>query len=439
MRRQIGAGSLAITSDSTRALVVAIAIVLVAATARAQFAQYIPPGSLGLQQPPTKERLEAAMEGAQFRLGPMRLATWFALENVNWVNNVYGTATDQKSDFTATVSMGLHGYIPSGRKLVFAFYALPEYVSWKDLDYLRSWNGRYGVGLFGYFSRATVELQAGDWRTQQLYSSEDQIPVNVKDRRASATVEVRLLGSLSVFGTGMEERWRYEDQTADLAVGGAFSVSDRNEQRVGGGLRYRFSEEVSIGLGYEQFTTDFLHQAGDRSNSGGGPHFEIEARGNHLSASGSVDSLSLKGRSGSEFGRFERTAGQFQVGWKPGAKLEWQAYGGRTISYTLVDVNPYYLDERWGAGVQSPIGWRGNWRVFWEKGRDEYPPVSGAIARTDDFRSYGVAMDFKLWRRSALGLGGSRTDYTSDLPGYDRSITRFQVTLRLSGGGNRWW
>jgi opacity protein-like surface antigen len=412
---------------------------LVAATARAQFAQYIPPGSLGLQELPTKERLEAAMEGAQFRLGPVRLATWFALENVNWVNNVYGTATDQKSDFTGTVSMGLHGYIPSGGKLVFAFYALPEYVWWRDLAYLRSWNGRYGVGLFGYFSRVTVELQAGDWRTQEFYSSEDQIPVNVKDRHASATVDVRLLGNLSVFGTARGERWRYEDQSADLAVGGAFSISDRNEQRVGGGLRYRFSERVSIGLGYEQFTTDFQHEVGDRSNSGGGPHFEIEARGKHLWASGSADSLSLEGRDGSEFGRLERTAGQLQIGWKPGAKLEWQAYGGRTISYTLVDLNPYYVDERWGVGVQSPFGWRGTGRVFWEKGQDEYPPVAGGIARTDDFKSYGLAVEFKLWRKSAFALGGSRTDYTSTLPGYERSITRFQATVRLSGGGNRWW
>jgi hypothetical protein len=413
---------------------------LLAGAARAQFEQYIGPGSLGIQQLPTKERFETAMEQAPYRLGPLRLGLWFALQDVSWVDNVYGTVVDQKSDFTATASLGVHGYLPAGPKLVFALYALPEYVWWNDLSYLRGWNGKYGLGVFGYFNRVTLELQAGNWQTQQFYSTVNPIPVNVKQQRGAATLEVEVLGRLSVFGTAGEDRWRYDEQSAGALPGEILQLSDRNETLVEGGLRYHFSDSFALAISYEKVTTDFLADVADRSNSGEGRTLELDLRGHHLWAIARVTDLSLRAEGASDFPPFDGTTGQVQVGWKPGGKLEWQAYGGRNISYTLLALQSYYIDERWGLGLQSPLGWRTTGRIFWEQGRDKYPDLIGDGAqRTDDFDGYGLTLSVKLGSGSAVALEGSRTNHTSIVPESNRSITRVLVTLSFAGAGGQWW
>lgn len=389
---------------------------------------------------PTKERLDTAMEDAHFRLGPLRLGLWFALQNVNWVNNVYGTSTDQKSDFTATASLGVHGYVPAGPKLVFALYALPEYAWWRDLTYLRGWNGKYGVGMFGYFNRVTLELQAGDWRTQQFYSTENPIPVDVKEERGAATLEVEVLGRLSMFGTAWGKRWRYEGESEGAVPAEVLQLSDRDERSVGGGLRYRFSEAFGFAIGYEDLTTDFITDAQNRSSSGDGRFVELDLRGNRLWATARATAVALRPQEGSEFASLDTTTGQAQIGFKPGGKLEFQAYGGRSISYSLLALPSYFTDERWGLAVQLPLGWRSNARLFWEQGRNEYPPMTGeSVGRTDDLDGYGAGLIIKMGKGSAVGLEGSRTDYTSVLPEYNRSITRVQVFLSLAGAGGQWW
>ncbi len=426
--------------DSTRTLAIAVAAILLASVAGAQFQQYIAPGSLGVELIPTKERVDTAMKEARFRLGPLRLGLWFALHNVSWVNNVYGTAVDPKSDFTATASLGLHGYLPAGPKLVFALYGLPEYVWWNDLTYLRLWNGRYGAGVFGYFNRVTLEAQASDWRTQEFYSSENTIPVNVRQQRGSAALEVQLLGRLSVFGTAWENRWRYEGEKQGTVPPEILQLSDRNETSLGGGLRYRFSKSVAFAIGYEKLATDFLYDTQDRSSSGDSRFVELELQGRRLWTTARASVLALRPEGRSEFVPLDTTAGRVQIGWRPRGKLEWQLYGGRSISYTLVTVGPYYLDERWGLSLQSPLGWRTTGRIFWERGRDRYARVAGeSVGRTDDVSGYGLGLNIKLGEGSALGLEGARTDYTSILPEFDRSVTRVQVTLSLAGAGGQWW
>ena len=413
---------------------------LLAGMARAQFEQYIGPGSLGIQPVPTKERFENAMQEAPYRLGPLRLGLWFALRDVSWVDNVYGTVVDQKSDFTATASLGVHGYLPAGPKLVFALYALPEYVWWRDLDYLRGWNGKYGVGVFGYFNRVTLEMQAGNWQTQQYYSSVNPVPVNVEQQRGAATLEVEVLGRLSVFGTAGEDRWRYEEQNAGALAGEILQLSDRNETVVEGGLRYRFSGAFALAIGYEKLTTDFVNDEHNRSNSGDGRFVELDLRGHRLWATARVTDVALRPQESSEFASLDTTTGHAQIGWKPGGKLEFQAYGGRSISYTLLALQSYYTDERWGLGVQMPLGWRSTARLFWEQGRNNYPRMTGeSVGRTDDLDGYGASLNLKLGSGSAVGLEASRTDYTSILPEYTRSITRVQVNLSLAGAGGQWW
>jgi hypothetical protein len=375
------------------------------------------------------------MEQARYRLGPLHVSPWFALKDVAYVNNVFGTAADQKADFTATIGAGLHAYLPVGGKVIVGTYLLPEYVWWRDLSTRRVWNGTYGVGVFGYFNRVTLEARAGDSRAQQYASTEFEQPVNVRDQRASASLEVRVLGRFALFGRGSDDRWRYREQDLGTSLGSELLFLDRDEKRVGGGVRYRPSKALAIGVGVERITTEFVRPGRNRSNSGGAPLVELSMEGGHLRVVVDAVKLDLEPEDASTFIPYAGTTGHVQLAWTPRSALELQVYGGRNLVYSISEVGPYYVDERKGVGVSTRIGWRGVARLFWETGRDDYAGVS----RTDDLKSYGAVFDFKLGRWGSFVIDGARTDYASSDVAFDRSVTRVQTSIRLTGSSAQWW
>jgi hypothetical protein len=130
-----------------------------AATARAQYPQYIFPGNLGLPTATTEQTLLKSMGDAPWRLGAVRVQPWLGLRDVAYIDNVFGSADDPQSDLTLTFGAGLKAYLPVGEKVVLAAHILPEYVWWRDNDQLSDWHYRYGAGVFGFFNRMTLEVK----------------------------------------------------------------------------------------------------------------------------------------------------------------------------------------------------------------------------------------------------------------------------------------
>lgn len=423
-----------------RIAVVTLSAALLAGTASAQFVQYTPPGSLAVPQTPTKERLELAMKEARWHWGPLGLAPWLAIKDFRYVDNVFGTTAAQKSDFTATVGVGLHGYAHGGGKMILAFHALPEYVWWQDLAERRVWNGRYGAGLFGYFNRLTLEASAGTSRQQQYASSEIEQPVNLRDDRGRLLVELRVFGKLSLVAAGSADRWRYRERDFSGPLGAALVLLDRDEQRLGGGLRYHLSERSSVGVGLTRLETDFRRPERDRSNSGDAPAFQLELAGARTGANADIIFAALDPTAGSEFVPYDRPLGRVGVYVRPAARLTFRLYGSRNLVYSLEDPSPYYEDERLGLSVDSTLGWRSLLRVYAEQGSNRFVAVPGGVDElTDDVETYGAALSFTLGRGAAVVIDASRSSYTSALPGRGRSITQVQSSIQFTGRGAEWW
>ncbi len=423
-----------------RAVALSLVALLTAWSAGAQFVQYTAPGSLAEEQIPTKERLRTAMEEARYRLGPLVFGPWLALKDVAYVDNVYFTETNKKFDLTATIGVGAHAYLPIGPRMTLGMYALPEYVWWRDLSNRRGWNGAVGTGLFGYFNRITVEVEAGGSRHQQYASSEVEVPVNMEDRRVSAVVEVQVAGKLSLFGRGRVDQWRYTQRGLTTDLENRLILLDRDERSSGGGARFHFTKDTSLGLGAEQVINDFIHPERDRSNSGTAPLAELSLKGGHVRLTASAVFLDLKPRNGSGFVAYKGTTGHFRVAWQPAGKLEMQCYGGRDLAYSIEPATSHYLDERTGIALQSALGWRAVGRVFIEAGHDSYVSEPGAApGRTEDLKAYGATVNLRLTRRATVVLGGDRTDYTSSDGIYDRSVTRVQTSIQVTGGKSQWW
>lgn len=423
-----------------RTAVAAVLVVFSAVSSLAQFVQYTPPGSLAVPQTPTKERLEAAMKEARWHWGPLGLAPWLALKDFRYVENAASAANGTTSDFTATVGMGLHGYLHGGGKTILAFQVQPEYVWWQDLAARRVWNGRYGAGFFGYFNRLTFEASAGASRQQQVASSELEQPVNLRDDRARLLVELRVVGRLSLVAAGSVDQWRYRERDSSGPTGAALVLLDRDEQRVGGGIRYHLSEHSSVGVGLTRLETDFRRPAGDRSSSGDAPVFQLALAGERMGADADVIFAALEPTPGSAFVAYDRPLGRLGLHYRPASRLTLRLYGSRNLVYSVDSRSPYYEDERLGLSVGSSLGWRSLVRVYTEQGSNRYVAVPGSFpGLTDDVETYGASLSFTLGRGAAVVLDGSRSSYTSALSGRGRSITQIQSSIQFTGRGAEWW
>jgi hypothetical protein len=414
----------------------AVAVVAVGSPAGAQFVQYTPPGSLAIQAVPTKVALETAMKDAQWTLGTLRIAPWLGLQDFTYYNDVNPNEPGNQSDYSATIGAGLTLFQPFSPRFTLVAQALPEYVWWKNESGRRLWNGRYGVGVFGYFNRLTLEVNGDKVRQQGYVNDQVQVPVNVQGDKGKALLEVKIFERLSVYGSGEATRWRYRNQ--DLPGAESLSDLDRNETVAGGGLRYEFRPGFSIKAGVQHSKTDFVNSSYDRSNSGDGPTVGIEFKGAHLGLSGTWMRYSLKPTAGSQFTSFDGGTGSGRLSWTVREGLVWSVYESRQLSYGYGSGNPYYLSRRTGLGLQLPLGWRGSALLFAEKGTNDYAGSITSASSNEDVKSYGVQASVRVGRLGALNLGFTRENYdTSD--GGSRAYTRVQGGLSFGGGAPALW
>jgi hypothetical protein len=402
----------------------------------AQFNQYIAPGELGLTRVSTRERIEAAVSESRWRLGPLRVDPWLTVHDVAWVDNVFGTADDEVSDLTATAGAGLKGYLPLGPKTTLALHALPEYVYWQDLAELRQWRGRYGVGLFGYFNRLTVEAEGRLSESQGYLSAELGTRTGFEQETGALRLEVDVAGPLAVFAGASRTVFRYDADP--LAPVGA-SALDRTERVLQGGLRYTLPRGLEIGLGVESSQADFDATAGDRSNSGTGPLLELALDGAKVDLALSAVYRSLEAEQGSSFTELKEVSGDARLAVTPGSRLTVALYGARNLVYSALDEGATFLDERLGASVDMPLGWRTAASAFVESASYQFRTAAGDGDRRDDSLTAGARLRFEVRPAVDLVLGAERTTFDSQLPELDRTVTTLRTGLTVGvGGGNPW-
>lgn len=423
--------------DCMRRLFIVVALGLVlAAPAAAQFTQYFAPGSMAETEDPLEKQIKQAMEQARWHLGPIRLQPWIGLRNLGYIDNVYGTETNKKSDFTASAGAGLRGYLPLGGKTVLFARALPEYVWWKDIENRRTWTGRYSAGGYVFFNRLTVQAYANRLDQQTVINAELETPITHRFDSTALSLDLRFFRRLSVVASGSRNKLRIDTSDLEGGLQQSYEGLERDEDVVRLGLRYTFSENLAITLGGQRSEVEFVQPIFNRSNTGDGVYAVVSFSGARVGVSinGAIYSVEPKG--GSQFTRFESTTGQASVGYRLTERMQWQLYGGRSLVYSIGTTAPYYTDTRLGTNLSTSLGWRATARIYYEKGTFGYPVVgSGTLDR--DYEGYGVGVSAIVFRGVSLGVTASRSNFM--LGNTTRSVTRVQTTLGLAGAGLSWW
>lgn len=407
-----------------------------AAPARAQFTQYFAPGSLGETEDPLRRQIEQAMERARWRVGPIRLEPWIGIRNIGYVNNVYGTSSNQTSDFTVSAGAGLRAYLPVGSKTILFARALPEYVWWKDLDNRRAWTGRYSAGGYVFFNRLTLEGYANRTEQQSYINAEIETPITNRLDSQLVSIELRLLRRLSIVASGSRSELRIDTEGLEPGLAHWYEALERDEDVLRVGLRYTFNENFAITMGGQRSEADFTRAIYDRSNVGDGLYTTVSFTGKRFSLSVNGARYTVEPKRGSQFTTFESTAGQASLGCKLTGRIGWQVYAGRSLVYSITGVTGYYTDTRVGTGLSMSVGRRLGTRVHYEEGTFAYP--GGGSARYDrDYTGWGAGVSTRVLRGASLGVTWTRSEYAT--ASSTTRIDRVQTSLSFAGGGLGWW
>jgi hypothetical protein len=421
-------------------LVTLLAVAL-APEAAGQFAQYTAPGGPGAPATSRRQEIETSLEEARFRLGPVRLAPWFGLSNVSYVNNVLADGGDDDTgDLTATLGAGLMLLVPTGPKTVWTVEGAIEHVYWNDLDERSRTGGRAGAAVFGFYNRLQLELGAGLQETEQYASDElpQRLPFRTEHARGSATVQ--LSRKIDLWGRARAaETTSLADEIDDPRVPD-FGVLDRDETVLAAGLGWSPTDQVRLGLGAERSEVGFAEAARDLSNEGTSPVVTLDLIGNRVELRLQLARRELEPTAGSAFVPFESETGSAQVDLDLSERLDLQLYGRRGLVYSIEPGYGYFTDQRAGATVRMPLGRRLGLSFFAEVGENDYTADDPAIPdRADDVTSYGGNLSFELGKYLSFTVGGRQTDYDSSLPGLDRSVGAIETGLTLRFADSLIW
>lgn len=421
------------TPDLTRTLTQLAVLVSLALPAAAQ---YTSPGA-GLETALSrKESLESGWSEARWRLGAVHVEPWIGLRDVAYVDVVDANAQGVNEDLTATVGAGLTAYLRLGDSFL-AAKALPEYSWWKDLADRRRVIGTYGVGWFGFLSRAEIEI-TGERREDLAYPSIellDRVPQTADRLGAKAKIEIS--GKLGTFLEVAREDLSFDPDDGTGELGSLTPTLDRQSDFRRAGVTFG-DERWSIGVGIQDEETTFDAPINDRSNEGTSWLVRLEGKGNRLGFSIDYTERSLE-PSGPEstFEPVDVPTGEAVITVKAGWRTEWRLYASQSIVYTLASQGASTEDQRTGLGFTIDLGERSKLSGYYEQGRNRFQPL-GDQRREDDLTAYGGYYAMTLGRGLALRLGASRMEIDSPVAGQDREVTAIQAGVSFGAGANTW-
>lgn len=422
-----------------RTTALAAALAAVAPTwAEGQFSQYTQPGtSSPAGAATTKEGMDDALDQARWQAGPLRIAPWIGLRNLSWNDNPAAAPEGQEAegDLSATAGAGLTAYLPTGPDVYWTAHALPEYVWYADQTDRRRLNGRYGAAVFGFFNRLTLEATARRVEALGVISSEAPEQANSREDRLGVGTEVELGFSTSVFARVETGRVRNLLNQEERESGPPLQLLDRDEDRLRAGLRYRPRARWSLAAGMEWTETRVLSEERDLSSSGEAPLVQVTYRGPKFHASAEAVFRTLKPEGDSIFPETDATTFGLQLG-VDGNRLSPTLYARRSLSLAISQGFSHFETEVAGLSAAFDLGHRTGLRAFVEGGRSDFTALSPEVpAREDDLTAFGGEVSFDAGRFLKLHLGGYRSDFDSNLPGQDRTLTVLTtgVSLGLTG------
>ncbi len=390
-------------------------------------AQYTAPGSSvsGAGYPPDEEKLRESLEEARWRLGVIRLEPWIGVRDAAFVTS----SETLDEDVTATFGAGLRGYLKTGRRLIWAAHAMPEYVWWQSNSEKESLNGRYGLGMFAYFNRLDLELSFRRSEKQSFFSSEIQELTTLETDSTRLNMELELAARFFLYGAFSLADIRGEERDV------LFQALDRETESARIGIRYRSPRSWWASAGFEDLEENFAETARPLSHTGQAGVFGLGYEGAKFSLAANLEYRSLEAVEGSSFVELDTTTGIVETLWGLQRSVDLFVYGRRQLGYSVKATSSSILSDR--LGLRLDVQLRGSrLDLVAEVGEDDYQSVAGEPAeRLDDVTSLGASLFFNVRQSFIVKLGVLHTEFDSNIDtgpnNFDRDVTAWTATIQL--------
>ncbi len=408
-----------------------ILILALGAPALAQFVQYTAPGALADVPEDAEERARQQAEDAPWRVGAIRMAPHFNIDNVGYDENVFSSSgtTTRIDDSHATLGAGLAGYLRVGsRSLVSAFVA-PEYFWWQDTEELRQLNVNTGAAWFGSFDRITLTARAFSIERETPLSDEIEAPVQISEDGFDIETTVEITRRLGFFGVASDSKLEHGTDTDQFVDGLAVRSLDRDNRRRVLGLELRGSH-LGLRLGYEATDVDFV-EADSRNNTGDGPAAQLSYQRRRLDVDLTYSDLEIDFVS-PELGERSQSFGTARVALEFRGDTTASVFAAEGLAFAVNSSTGIIESERRGLSLTRGFSSRFDAGLFAEVGTETFVD-SQQPGRVDDLEAIGLRIRFEL--RDDLAITGDFTERTwdSNLDEFDRSTTGIGIGIELGG------
>jgi hypothetical protein len=363
--------------------------------------------------------LEALWRKAPWHFGPLRIQPSLVLSNAGVDSNIYYSGNPIK-DYTLTAGPAVTVYLPIYRKLILSGTASPQYVHYFKTKQERTWNyyltGSAALNLKSVF--LSFDINYSDAR--EHWNTEIDIRPRRKEDGLGGSFLVQTSRRTSLSLSYREAKYDYESLVFDI-----FNVREqlnRKEQYFDLSAYYQVTSRTKFFLDLEYGVYKFafadtaaLKDSQSRAAYGG---FEFSPTGR---IRGKVRvGYKIFDIKNPEETDYRGLVGDAQVSVRLARPFVVRASYKRDVDFSLWYSNPYYLENTIRPGASFYVLKFVRLDYDYSLGRNRYPevqPIGGGtnVKRLDDYRIHSAGIYFRIKKKVALGVIGSRWARISNL------------------------
>jgi len=378
--------------------------------------------------------LKQRIEGAAWRLGPLRIAPSLVVRNAGFDSNVLNSPDNPIRDFTVTAGPAATVFVPVLPRFILSLTGSPQYLWFNKTKRERAWNF-YFTGAAQLNLRNIFFSLDGEYSdARERWNTEIDIRPRRKGLGYGSSVLVAL-GYRTSFGVGYRTvKYDYES----LEIEG-FDVRERLNRRESYGnvsIFYQLgtARRAYINFEYGDYKFEFAERAALQNSRSYGLYGGLEFIQPGRRLQGHVrlgyKKFDVLAQEGLDFRGF---VGDTALRFRVARPLVLRASYIRDVVFSLWFGNPFFVESRPGVGVSlyTPLSFI---RLDYDfaLGRNRYFVPGGGepgVTRLDDYTMHTAGIYFRIRRDTALGFITSWWARNSNLPGEDDKRTFFGLNL----------
>ena len=344
-------------------------------------------------------------ETGRWRFGPLAVTPRVELKNLGWDTNVFNSAEDPKSDFTATVGAPIDWWLRFGRGRLHGtdYFEGLWFATYGDQS---SFNQRHDLTLLVPLNRIRPYVGGSYLNTNDRPGYEINARVRHTETGFNGGLVVRLSSKVDVDISGRQTTFRYDD---DPAANTYYSETlDRRVENYGAQLRYRYTSETTFTLLAESVRERFT-TATVRDNDGFRvlPGVEFGARA-IINGKAQLGYRKLDGLSPG-MPDFSGLVANAELSYTLRGVTRFTAGVSRDVYFSYEVAQPYYIQPGFTLAVTQQVTgpWDVQGRASWYRldyQQASEPGVAALPERNDRYRTFGGGVGYRVGKDVRIGF-----------------------------------